>query len=59
MTTSEMKALRTKLAGLVELAKSNGNALEYLHTMLETTTDRFTRQQIRLAISHAEKLVTD
>jgi hypothetical protein len=47
--------LKAKLISLVELSKTNPNAVEYLYTILERTADRFERQQVKLAISHAQR----
>ena len=53
-----MTTLRSQLMSLVEMSKSNGNAVEYLHEMLrkaEEKRDRNAAQMIRLALSHATR----
>ena len=47
--------LKAKLISLVQLSKTNPNAVEYLHEVLRSTTDRNDRLQVELAIRHAEK----
>lgn len=55
MTNTTLKAM---LISLVELSKTNGNAVDYLHEQLRLTTDRNEIQQIKLAIRHAERNTT-
>jgi hypothetical protein len=53
-----MNALRSKLMSLVEMSKTNPNAVEYLCEMLrkaEEDHDRNTAAMIRLALRHATK----
>ena len=52
MTHAELKS---KLLSLVTLAKTNSHAVESLHEILRQVTDWRQRQQVELAIRHAEK----
>jgi hypothetical protein len=53
MTATTLKA---RLTSLVELSRTNPNAVEYLNELLrEVGADRNAQTQVKLAIRHAER----
>jgi hypothetical protein len=47
--------LKAQLAALVAQSKTDLNAVNHLHEMFRQATDWRDRQQVKLAIYHAEK----